>query len=323
MKILTLCQNKENMSALPPLISDLALILICAGVMTLVFKRLKQPLVLGYIVAGFLASPHFTLTPSVIDTASIHTWSEIGVIFLLFALGLEFSFKKLMKVGGTAVIAACSIIFCMIMIGMTVGWAFGWKSMDCLYLGGMLAMSSTTIIYKAFDDMGLRQQRFAGLVLSILIVEDILAIVLMVLLSTVAVSQNFEGGEMAFSIGKLVFFLILWFVVGIYLIPIFLKRSKKWVSNETMLILSLAMCFGMVVLAAKVGFSPGFVWCYLLRLGRDDGRSDHDCRIHRTDYYNYIGYPLRSDYIWNGWGDSCRSAFECSYAVWIQFDADW
>ena len=246
------------MSELAPLISDLALILICAGIMTLVFKRLKQPLVLGYIVAGFLASPHFTLTPSVIDTASVHTWSEIGVIFLLFALGLEFSFKKLVKVGGTAVIAACSIIFCMIMIGMTVGWMFGWKLMDCLYLGGMLAMSSTTIIYKAFDDLGLRQQRFAGLVLSILIIEDILAIVLMVLLSTVAVSQNFEGGEMVFSIGKLVFFLILWFVVGIYLIPIFLKRSKKWVSSETMLILSLAMCFGMVVLAAKVGFSPAF-----------------------------------------------------------------
>ena len=246
------------MSELAPLISDLALILICAGVMTLVFKRLKQPLVLGYIVAGFLASPHFTLTPSVIDTASIHTWSEIGVIFLLFALGLEFSFKKLVKVGGTAVIAACAIIFSMIMIGMTVGWTFGWKSMDCLYLGGMLAMSSTTIIYKAFDDLGLRQQRFAGLVLSILIIEDILAIVLMVLLSTVAVSQNFEGGEMVFSIGKLVFFLILWFVVGIYMIPIFLKRSKKWVSSETMLILSLAMCFGMVVLAAKVGFSPAF-----------------------------------------------------------------
>ena len=246
------------MSELAPLISDLALILICAGVMTLVFKRLRQPLVLGYIVAGFLASPHFDLTPSVIDTASIHTWSEIGVIFLLFALGLEFSFKKLMKVGGTAVIAACSIIFCMIVIGMTVGWSFGWKSMDCLYLGGMLAMSSTTIIYKAFDDLGMRQQRFAGLVLSILIIEDILAIVLMVLLSTVAVSQNFEGGEMVYSIGKLVFFLILWFVVGIYLIPIFLKRSKKWVSNETMLILSLAMCFGMVVLAAQVGFSPAF-----------------------------------------------------------------
>lgn len=246
------------MSELAPLISDLALILICAGVMTLIFKRLKQPLVLGYIVAGFLASPHFSLTPSVIDTASIHTWSEIGVIFLLFALGLEFSFKKLVKVGGTAVIAACSIIFCMTLIGMMVGWSFGWKSMDCLYLGGMLAMSSTTIIYKAFDDLGLRQQRFAGLVLSILIIEDILAIVLMVLLSTVAVSQNFEGGEMVYSILKLVFFLILWFVVGIYLVPIFLKRSKKWVSSETLLILSLAMCFGMVVLAAKVGFSPAF-----------------------------------------------------------------
>jgi CPA2 family monovalent cation:H+ antiporter-2 len=246
------------MSELPPLISDLALILICAGIMTLIFKRLKQPLVLGYIVAGFLASPHFELTPSVIDTTSIHTWSEIGVIFLLFALGLEFSFKKLVKVGGTAVIAACSIIFSMILIGMTVGWSFDWKSMDCLYLGGMLAMSSTTIIYKAFDDLGLRQQRFAGLVLSILIIEDILAIVLMVMLSTVAVSQNFEGGEMVYSILKLVFFLILWFVVGIYLIPIFLKRSRKWVSSETLLILSLAMCFGMVALAAKVGFSPAF-----------------------------------------------------------------
>ena len=160
------------MSELAPLISDLALILICAGVMTLVFKRLKQPLVLGYIVAGFLASPHVPLTPSVIDVANIHTWSEIGVIFLLFALGLEFSFKKLVKVGGTAVIAACTIIFCMILVGIFVGWSFGWQRMDCLYLGGMLAMSSTTIIYKAFDDLGLRQQRFAGLVLSILILEE-------------------------------------------------------------------------------------------------------------------------------------------------------
>ena len=246
------------MSELAPLISDLALILICAGIMTLVFKRLKQPLVLGYIVAGFLASPHVPFTPSVIDMANIHTWSDIGVIFLLFALGLEFSFKKLVKVGGTAVIAACTIIFCMILVGMFVGWSFGWKHMDCLYLGGMLAMSSTTIIYKAFDDLGLRQQRFAGLVLSILILEDILAIVLMVMLSTMAVSQNFEGTEMMYSIGKLLFFLILWFVVGIYVIPTFLKRSRKWMGNETLLIVSLAMCFGMVVLAAQVGFSAAF-----------------------------------------------------------------
>ena len=246
------------MSQLTPLISDLALILICAGIMTLIFKKLKQPLVLGYIVAGFICPPHFKFTPSVVDSASIHIWSEIGVIFLLFALGLEFSFKKLMKVGGSAVISACTIIFCMILVGVFVGWTFGWNRMDCIYLGGMLAMSSTTIIYKAFDDMGLRQQRFAGLVLSILILEDILAIVLMVMLSTMAVSQNFEGGEMVYSILKLLFFLILWFVVGIYGIPLFLKRVRKLMSDETLLIVSLALCFGMVYLAALVGFSPAF-----------------------------------------------------------------
>ena len=246
------------MSQLTPLISDLALILICAGIMTLIFKKLKQPLVLGYIVAGFICTPHFKFTPSVVDSASIHIWSEIGVIFLLFALGLEISFKKLMKVGGSAVISACTIIFCMILVGVFVGWTFGWNRMDCIYLGGMLAMSSTTIIYKAFDDMGLRQQRFAGLVLSILILEDILAIVLMVMLSTMAVSQNFEGGEMVYSILKLLFFLILWFVVGIYGIPLFLKRVRKLMSDETLLIVSLALCFGMVYLAALVGFSPAF-----------------------------------------------------------------
>ena len=246
------------MSHLAPLISDLALILICAGIITLIFKKLKQPLVLGYIVAGFLCSPHFQFTPSVTDEASMQVWSEIGVIFLLFALGLDFSFKKMLKAGSSAVIAACSIIFCMILIGMFVGWMFGWKHMDCLFLGGMLAMSSTTIIFKAFDDMGLRQQRFAGIVLSILVLEDILAIVLMVMLSTLAVSKNFEGGEMAYSIVKLAFFLILWFVVGIYLIPIFLRRVRRLMSNETLLIVSLALCFGMVVLAAKVGFSPAF-----------------------------------------------------------------
>ena len=246
------------MSQLTPLISDLALILICAGIMTLIFKKLKQPLVLGYIVAGFICTPHFKFTPSVVDSASSHIGSESGGIFLLFALGLEFSFKKLMKVGGSAVISACTIIFCMILVGVFVGWTFGWNRMDCIYLGGMLAMSSTTIIYKAFDDMGLRQQRFAGLVLSILILEDILAIVLMVMLSTMAVSQNFEGGEMVYSILKLLFFLILWFVVGIYGIPLFLKRVRKLMSDETLLIVSLALCFGMVYLAALVGFSPAF-----------------------------------------------------------------
>ncbi|MDO4950125.1 MAG: cation:proton antiporter [Bacteroidales bacterium] len=241
-----------------PLISDLALILICAGVMTLIFKRLKQPLVLGYIVAGFIASPHFGWIPSVINTDTIRVWSDIGVIFLLFALGLEFSFKKIARIGGTAVMAAVSIIFCMIMVGIFVGWCFGWQQMDCIYLGGMLAMSSTTIIYKAYDDMGLRQQHFAGLVLGILIIEDVLAIVLMVMLSTIAVSQKFEGAEMALSILKLVFFLTLWIVAGVFLIPSFLKRVKRFMGAETLLIVSLALCFGMVVCAHAVDFSPAF-----------------------------------------------------------------
>lgn len=246
------------MSHLAPLIADLALILICAGVMTLLFKRLKQPLVLGYVVAGFLASPHMVYTPSVIDTANIQTWADIGVIFLLFALGLEFSFKKIVKVGGAAIIAACTVIFCMILLGVAVGIGFGWKRMDCIFLGGMIAMSSTTIIYKAFDDLGMRKKQFTGLVLSVLILEDILAIVLMVMLSTMAVSHNFEGGEMLGSIAKLLFFLILWFVVGIYLIPGLLKRCRKLMSEETLLIVSLGLCFGMVVMASHTGFSAAF-----------------------------------------------------------------
>ena len=246
------------MAEIEPLIADLALILICAGVMTLVFKKLKQPLVLGYIVAGFIASPHFALTPSVIDTASIHTWSDIGVIFLLFALGLEFSFKKIVKVGGPAVIGALTIIFGMIFLGFTVGSSFGWSKMDALFLGGMISMSSTTIIYKAFEDLGLAKKQFAGLVMSILILEDILAVVLMVVLSTVAVSSNFEGKELAMSVAKLIFFLILWVVVGIYLIPLLLRRAKKLMNDETLLVVALGLCFGMVVLAAKTGFSAAF-----------------------------------------------------------------
>lgn len=246
------------MSELPTLIADLSLILLCAGIMTLLFKKLKQPLVLGYIVAGFLASPGMPYTPSVIDTTNIKIWADIGVIFLLFALGLEFSIKKIVKVGGAAVIAACTIIFCMILLGIGVGMSFGWQHMDCLFLGGMIAMSSTTIIYKAFDDLGLRKKQFTGLVLSILVLEDILAIVLMVMLSTMAVSNNFEGTEMLESIGKLLFFLILWFIVGIYLVPEFLKRSRKFMGEETLLIISLALCFGMVIIAARTGFSAAF-----------------------------------------------------------------
>ena len=238
--------------------SDLALILICAGVMTLLFKSLKQPIVLGYIVAGFLASPNMPYMPSVSDMHGIHLWSEIGVVFLLFALGLEFSFKKILKMGAAPIIAAIAIIIGMMYVGSLAGHLFGWSDMDCIYLGGMLAMSSTTIIFKAFDDMGLRHERFAGLVLSVLIIEDILAIVLMVMLSTLAVSKEFEGSQMLTSILQLGFFLILWFAIGIYLIPLFLKKAKPLMNEETLLITVLALCFGMVVFASAVGFSAAF-----------------------------------------------------------------
>ena len=246
------------MSTLEPLIVDLALILICAGAMTLLFKRLKQPVVLGYIVAGFLASPNMTYMPSVTDMEGIKLWSDIGVIFLLFALGLEFSFRKILRMGAAPIIAACSVIMGMMLVGMFTGGLFGWSKMDCIYLGGMLAMSSTTIIFKAFDDMGLRQKRFANLVLSVLIIEDILAIVLMVMLSTMAVSKEVESSQMIASILKLVFFIVLWFVTGIYFIPLFLRKVKPLMSNETMLITALALCFGMVVFASAVGFSSAF-----------------------------------------------------------------
>ena len=246
------------MSQLEPLIADLALILICAGVMTLLFKSLKQPIVLGYIVAGFLASPNMPYMPSVTDMHGIHVWSEIGVIFLLFALGLEFSFKKILKMGATPIIAAISIILAMMYVGSFTGSLFGWSNMDCIFLGGMLAMSSTTIIFKAFDDMGLRQQRFAGLVLSVLIIEDILAIVLMVMLSTLAVSKEFEGSQMIQSILQLGLYLVLWFTVGLYLIPLALRKLKPLMNSETLLITSLALCFGMVVAASAAGFSAAF-----------------------------------------------------------------
>ena len=246
------------MSELPYLVKDLALILIVAGIVTIVFKKLKQPLVLGYVVAGFLVSPHMPYTMSVVDNQDIGTWGEIGVMFLLFSLGLDFSFKKIIKMGASPIISTCSIVFCMMMLGMVAGHAFGWSRMDSIFLGGMLAMSSTTIIYKAFDDLGLRQQRFAGLVMSVLILEDILAIVMMVMLSAIANGSNPDGGQMIGSVMKIAFFLILWFVVGIFLIPWMLRSTRKLVNNETLLIVSLGLCCAMAVLSTKVGFSSAF-----------------------------------------------------------------
>lgn len=246
------------MSELPNLVKDLALILVVAGIVTIVFKKLKQPLVLGYVVAGFLVSPHMPYIISVVDRSNIQTWGDIGVMFLLFSLGLDFSFKKIIRMGASPIIATCTIVFCMMVMGMLVGCAFGWSRMDCIFLGGMLAMSSTTIIYKAFDDLGLRQQRFAGLVMSVLILEDILAIVMMVMLSTIANGSNPDGEMMLGSIMKIGFFLILWFVVGIFLIPWMLRSMRKLINNETLLIISLGLCCAMAVLSTKVGFSSAF-----------------------------------------------------------------
>lgn len=246
------------MAELPALVKDLALILVVAGAVTLIFKKLRQPLVLGYIVAGFLVSPHMPYTMSVMDNVDVKTWADIGVIFLLFSLGLDFSFKKILKMGAAPVIAACTIIFCMMLLGITAGKLFGWGHMDCIFLGGMLAMSSTTIIYKAFDDLGLRQQRFAGLVMSVLILEDVLAIVMMVMLSAVASGSNPDGGQMLRSVLSIAFFLILWFVVGIFLIPMFLRGVRKLINEETLLIVSLGLCCLMAVISTKVGFSSAF-----------------------------------------------------------------
>ena len=240
------------------MIQDLALILMVAGIVTIIFKKLKQPLVLGYIVAGFLVSPHMPYTASVADMENVHLWADIGVMFLLFSLGLDFSFKKILKMGASPIISTCTIIFFMAMLGVCVGQLFGWSKMDCIFLGGMLAMSSTTIIYKAFDDLGLREQQFAGMVMSVLILEDILAIVMMVMLSAIASGNNPDGGQMLGSVMKIGFFLILWLVVGIFVVPLFLKSVRKLINNEVLLIMALGLCCAMAVFSSAVGFSSAF-----------------------------------------------------------------
>ncbi|MDN3587197.1 cation:proton antiporter [Pedobacter aquatilis] len=241
---------------LPDLIADLGLILAAAGIITLLFKKIKQPLVLGYILAGLIVGPHFKFLPTVTDQKSITIWAEIGVIFLLFSLGLEFSFKKLVKVGGSSSITAIVEVIFMLLIGYAAGSLMGWSTMDSIFLGGILSVSSTTIIIRAFEELGVKHKKFAGLVFGVLIVEDLVAILLLVLLSTLAVSQQFAGSEMLVSILKLAFFLVLWFLAGIFLIPTFLKATRKLMNDETMLIVSLALCLVMVLLAVKVGFSP-------------------------------------------------------------------
>ncbi len=240
---------------LPALVLDLALILGTGAFVTLLFRKIKQPLVLGYILAGFLIGPHMTLFPTVVDADNIETLANIGVIFLLFGLGLEFSFKKLMRVGGSASISAMVEIVFIVIAGYFTAKMLGWKELDCLFLGGMLASSSTTIIIRAFEELGVKAKSYTKVVFGILVVEDIVVILLMVLLSTIAVTKNFEGDELIFTVGKLIFFLVLWFISGIYLIPSFLKKIRNSLDDEGYLILSLGLCLIMVVVAVYAGFS--------------------------------------------------------------------
>lgn len=226
--------------------------------MTIIFKKLKQPLVLGYIMAGFLVSPNLPLTMSVVDNENIETWASIGVIFLLFTLGLDFSFKKILKMGIAPIIAALSIVFCMMMLGLCVAKSFGWSEMNGVFLAGMLAMSSTTIIYKAFDDLGLKQQQFTSLVMSVLILEDILAIVMLVMLGTIGKGDGSQHSQLFSAILSIGFFLILWFVIGLFLVPTFLRKTRKLINDEVLLIVSLGLCCMMAVFASLVGFSGAF-----------------------------------------------------------------
>ena len=247
--------------SLPPmsselnLVLDLAVILIAAGVFTIISKALRQPLILGYIIAGFLVGPKLGLFPAMSSVESVEQWSEIGMIFMMFALGLEFSFKGLLKVGSSALITAGCKFVGMFVLGMAVGSALKWDHMECIFLGGLLSMASTAIVIKAYDDMGLKQKPYAQMVFGTLVVEDLIAIVLMVLLSTMAVSKQFEGGQMLLKIGELLFFLIICFLVGIYAIPTVLKKARAYLNDEILLIVSIGLCFGMVALAGAFGFS--------------------------------------------------------------------
>lgn len=242
------------MSSELSLVTQLAIILISAGIFTVISKALKQPLILGYIVAGFIVGPHLGLFPQ-FSPESVHEWSELGIIFLLFGLGLEFNFKKLLNVGSSAMIAAVTICIGMFLTGTLIGSLMKWSTMESMFLGGMMSMSSTTIIIKAYDDLGIKTKPYANLVFGLLVVEDLLAVLMMVLFSTLAVSNQFSGMDMILSLAKLVVFLVLCFLVGIYVLPSLLKRASKYISDEILLLISIGICFLMVILANTAGFS--------------------------------------------------------------------
>ena len=236
------------------LIADLAWILLLGAIVTLLFKKLKQPVVLGYILAGFLASPKFEYLPSISNLDNITFWADLGIVVLMFSIGLEFSFRKLMNSGSSAVITALIIITGMTFAGYGVGYVLGLNSINRIFLGGMISMSSTTIIMKALGDLGLKQKKFASLVLAVLIIEDLFAVLMLVILSSLAMG-DVKGVELLLCIGKLLFFLIIWFVVGVYLIPTFLSKMRNYLNDETMLVVAMGLCFSMAVFSVICGFS--------------------------------------------------------------------
>ncbi|MBQ6286132.1 MAG: cation:proton antiporter [Bacteroidales bacterium] len=260
------------------LVKDLAVILISAGIFTIISKALKQPLILGYIIAGFLIGPNIDFFPGISSQETVHQWSEIGIIFLMFGLGLEFSFKKLMKVGSSAIVTALLKFVGVFIIGFVTAQALNWSMMESIFLGGLLSMSSTMVVIKSFEDMGLKDKSYAGMVFGTLVVEDLIAILLMVLLSTMAVSQSFAGKELVMNIAKLLFFLLLWFLVGIFVIPTVLKKAKRFLNKEILLIVSIGLCFLMVSLATAVGFSSAlgaFVMGSILAETTESENIDH------------------------------------------------
>lgn len=241
--------------AIESLISDLTLIMIVAALVTLIFKKIKQPVVLGYIVAGFLISPNFNYLPTVVSSEDITVWADIGIIFLMFGLGLEFSFKKLATVGGSAFVSAITVIGSMILIGTGVGSALGWPKMDSIFLGCMLSMSSTMIILKAYEEMGIKQEKYAQVVLGTLVIEDIAGIFMMIILTAVSVGNNVSGFDLVKELGYMMILLAIWLLLGIFLIPSFLNKTTKLMSDEMLLIFSIGLCLGMVLIANLIGFS--------------------------------------------------------------------
>ena len=243
------------MQNLPQLVVDLALLLAVATLATVACKRFKQPLVLGYVVAGFLVSPAIGWMPNVVDKANVSTWSQIGVIFLMFGLGLQFSVVKLANVGRPALVTAAVEMSLMIVAGLACGTLLGWTPSTSLFLGGMLAISSSSIVVKTFGALGLRRKQFAELVFGVLVIEDIAGVFLLVVLSTVSAGAAVDGGAVALKIGQMALYLVVWFALSVILVPSALKRLRFALDDEILLVASIALCLGMVVLADAIGFS--------------------------------------------------------------------